>query len=254
MVNRLLQEIDDCEKIAVAGLPCHMHGIRKAEKEIKSLREKIYLRVGLFCGFNMERDATDFLVRKMGMGKRPLKDIRYRAGNWPGGFLIEDKEGRKRFTAKEDYSLLNYLYLPHRCSTCPDYSAEMSDISFGDAWYKKGEGGWNSVIIRNKKAKNLLHKTGLILEDADAEMIIDSHRFVIDFKKRGAVRRIMLSGETFPKFVNYPRVLEDAATIPFDRTFLRLYRLRGLIRGIFKYLPLFIFTVSSRVLRRKKIG
>lgn len=254
MVNRLLRDVGEYNKIAVVGLPCHIHGIRKAEEEIPELKKKIFLHIGLFCGFNMERDATEFLIRKMGMQKFPVKKIQYRAGKWPGGFLVEDSRGRRRFARKEDYSLLNYLYLPQRCSTCPDYSAEMSDISFGDAWYKKGGEGWNAVIARNERAESLLVCAHLTVEDADADMILDSHKFVIDFKKRGALKRILLSGETYPEFGNYPESLQKAEQLPFDKIFLLLYRCRFFLVQIFEFLPFFVFRMTSRILRRKKIG
>jgi len=254
MVNSLLRDIGECSNVAVVGLPCHIHGIRNAEQEIQALKKKIFLHIGLFCGFNMEKDATGFLIRKMGMQKFPVKKIQYRAGKWPGGFLVEDSRGRRRFTRKEDYSLLNYLYLPQRCSTCPDYSAEMSDISFGDAWYKKGSEGWNAVIVRNERAEKFLDGASLTVEDADAQMIVDSHKFVIDFKKRGALKRIHLSGEKYPTFTNYPESLEKADLLPFDKMFLLLYRCRFFLAQIFKFLPFFVFRMTSRILRRKKIG
>lgn len=254
MLNKLLREMKDDDKAAVVGLPCHLHGLRKAEEAISSLRDKIILHIGLFCGFNMEREATFFLIRKLGMMRNDIENIYYRSGRWPGGFLVEDTKGNRKFVSKEDYSLLNYLFLPKRCSTCPDYSAELSDISFGDAWYKKTGEGWNSVIVRNKEAQSILEGAELVIEEANAEMIVDSHKFVIDFKKRGALKRIAVANEEYPKFNNYPSSLLEMTLSSFDKYFLIFYRWRNLFINIFRILPFSLFRITSRLLRRKSIG
>jgi coenzyme F420 hydrogenase subunit beta len=52
------------ERFAVVGLPCHIHGIRKAEQINKSLKEKIYLHIGIFCGHAPNFLGTEYLFKK----------------------------------------------------------------------------------------------------------------------------------------------------------------------------------------------
>jgi len=53
--NVALNEIlnSNFKKFAVVGLPCHIHGLRKAERLKKELREKIALHIGLFCSYGI---------------------------------------------------------------------------------------------------------------------------------------------------------------------------------------------------------
>ena len=47
-------------RFAVVGLPCHIHGIRKAELLHKDLREKIVLHFGIFCSSTLNFSALKY--------------------------------------------------------------------------------------------------------------------------------------------------------------------------------------------------
>jgi coenzyme F420 hydrogenase subunit beta len=64
--NIVLKEIlesEDGKRFAVVGLPCHIHGIRKAELINKKLKAKIVLHFGLFCSHTVDFLGDRFLVR-----------------------------------------------------------------------------------------------------------------------------------------------------------------------------------------------
>jgi coenzyme F420 hydrogenase subunit beta len=67
-VNIVLKEIlnsKEGEKFAVVGLPCHIHGIRKAEQINKKLKEKIVLHIGIFCSHTPNFWGTELLFERM---------------------------------------------------------------------------------------------------------------------------------------------------------------------------------------------
>jgi len=66
--NIALKEILDSkegEKFAVVGLPCHIHGVRKAEQINKKLKEKIVLHLGIFCNHVPNFWGTKLLLQRL---------------------------------------------------------------------------------------------------------------------------------------------------------------------------------------------
>jgi coenzyme F420 hydrogenase subunit beta len=82
--NELLRHIlKEDGRFAFVGLPCHIHGLRKAEQNVKGLQEKIVLRIGVMCSHTVSFEGTKFLLRKLGK-----EEIR-----WPKS-VIEVSPGR----------------------------------------------------------------------------------------------------------------------------------------------------------------
>lgn len=137
--NIALKEILEAEegmKFAVVGLPCHIHGIRKAEKANEKLKEKIVLHIGIFCGHSPSFLATEFLLQQMNINMGDISKLNYRGDGWPGSMYMELKDGNKmNIKYGEAWSEGFGLYfIPDRCTLCYDGVCELSDISFGDAW------------------------------------------------------------------------------------------------------------------------
>ena len=61
------------EKFAVVGLPCHIQGIRKAERHYPKLKEKIVLHIGIVCNHAPTFFATEFLLKNQGIKLNKLK-------------------------------------------------------------------------------------------------------------------------------------------------------------------------------------
>lgn len=252
-LNKQLNKLKDFKKIVVVGLPCHIHGLRRAEDLLPSLKEKIVLRVGLFCGFNMEKEATTFLIKKFGLYNESIKSIEYRAGKWPGGFKVTLEKGGHKFLEKEKYSLLNYLFLPERCIYCIDYSNELADLSVGDAWFMdKEKGGWSSVIVRNERGAKFFESTPLQRRKITLEDVTGPQKFIIDFKKRGAPLRIkMIEGEK-PVYHYSSESNNDNSFVNKEKRFMKFYKNRKTILKAFSLLPFSLFTLSSQYIRDKK--
>lgn len=65
-------------RYAVVGLPCHIHGIRKAQLYNKKLAERIVLTIGLFCARATCFEGTQFYLKSIGVSKSSLISISYR--------------------------------------------------------------------------------------------------------------------------------------------------------------------------------
>jgi coenzyme F420 hydrogenase subunit beta len=123
-------------KFAVVGLPCHIQGIRKAESCNKNLKEKIVLHLGLFCSHTDTFFATEFLLSSLGLNSQDVATINYRGEGWPGSLSILLKNGQKKilpYSKMISAHILWFFAFP-RCTLCCDLTAELADISCGDAW------------------------------------------------------------------------------------------------------------------------
>lgn len=148
-------------KFAVVGLPCHIHGLRKALLANEKLKEKVVLHLGIFCSHSDTFWQTDFLLKKFGLKRQDVTKIDYRGEGWPGMMSILLKNGRKISLPYSQATSLHglWLYAPLRCTLCPDLTAELADVSCGDAWLPEllasEKMGKSIVIPRTKIGKTL---------------------------------------------------------------------------------------------------
>lgn len=137
--NIALKEIlesEEGERFAVVGLPCHINGIRKAEQINKTLKEKISLHIGIFCGHSSNFLGTEFLLSRSRIKKEDVKNLSYRGGGWPGSLKIRLQRSEMLMPYPDwwNSSFGLYFFAPTRCLLCSDGVCELADISFGDAW------------------------------------------------------------------------------------------------------------------------
>jgi len=174
--------------LALVGLPCHVHGLRRMQR-IGSYRDKFPLAIGLFCGFNLEPAATDYLITKAGFAKQQVARFQYRGGPWPGGLVIDGRDGQRYFAPKDSYAYVNLMHVPHRCLVCPDLTNELADLSVGDTWLREYEGGWSTVICRTAQGERLLEEAvqagALRLAEIDRAALMHSHGHLFAYKKEG---------------------------------------------------------------------
>ena len=187
--------IPDLEKhgkrIAYVGLPCHIQALRRYEAAGRPTN--VALAVGVFCGFNLLPEATDFLLKKTRRrGEKEVK-VEYRGGPWPGGFRVRWSSGRQSFIPKNDYALCDVLYLPEFCSYCVDLGAELADISFGDAWYQPG--GWTTILVRTATGRKALERAvaagGLETKEAPLAEVERTQAHIIAHKKKACAARVV---------------------------------------------------------------
>jgi len=201
--NIAIRSILDSEgKFAFVGLPCHIHGIRKAEMLNKKLREKIVLHIGIFCGHTPNFLGTEYLLYRLGINKEQVKKIDYRGEGWPGSMTISLKNGDKEIVNKSAYwgdLFGKKFFTPLRCTLCTDGVCEFADISFGDAWLPEflyDKKGVSIIVSRNKIGNDILQlaksRKKIQLERVNGDKIIQSQEWVLNFKKRDLNVRFFL--------------------------------------------------------------
>ncbi len=235
------------EKTAVVGPPCVIHGMRKMQNVCG---KKIDLLIGLFCWVNMEKEATEFLLEKLGIKFSEVESIEYRSGDYLGGFKVQLKNGTARFLGKECYNTLPLLFAPERCLLCCDFTNELADISVGDAKFMDSQKGHTFILTRSEKGETILkacENRGYIrTEPCNVEDIITSESSALFFKKRAQRRR----GKK-----DYPHYGERECTVPlknriFEFIFSGVHRNRTFFRKVFTFLPLAFFETVSRVITK----
>jgi len=203
-------------KFAVVGLPCQIHGIRKAEMKIRALREKIVLHVGLMCTHTVSFYGTEFLLRKLGISPHELVEIAYRGQGWPGNMVIKLVDGSRAVIPyvqgfRAYWPVFSCFYFtPRRCLMCQDFTNELADVSVGDAWlheFKNDKIGRSILIARTKQGQDLLdfmcREKTIFLEPVTVHKVLRSQQSNVKFKKNDfAIRMAMLesSGMKTPIF------------------------------------------------------
>lgn len=204
-LNQALTELHGLKgNVAFVGLPCHIHGLRKLQKLGWKDIKKIKYCIGVFCGFNMEQRATGFLIKKFRVKHEDIKKLEYRGGDWPGGFLLRTKQGKRYFLHKHIYNYLNLMFVPKRCLVCPDLTNEFADVAVGDAWNKSfGYPGWSTIVTRTQKGQEIIDSAvaanDIKINISDKEAIKDGHAHLILYKKKGIFVRKRFLG-LYPDF------------------------------------------------------
>jgi coenzyme F420 hydrogenase subunit beta len=175
-LNSFLSTIRNSDKrIAIVGLPCHMHGLWNAEKVLPVYLENVVMRIGLFCDRTLTYGAVDSLIRSSGFEGQNITEFRYRSKKWrgwPGDTYIRNDKGEEVNVPREVRFIIKDDFTPARCRLCYDKLNTFADISVGDS-YGLGEDktGLSAIIIRNENIHKLIlnaRKAGKIkLKDVD---------------------------------------------------------------------------------------
>jgi coenzyme F420 hydrogenase subunit beta len=159
-------EAEDEERFAIVGLPCHIHGIRKAEQVNKKLKEKIVLHLGLFCcSYGANFLATEYALQRMNVQKESVTRIDYREGDFPPGTMsIKVKNGDIIKISHAEFWHIIFTpfvtwFAPIRCMLCIDQTCELADISIGSEWFPyltHDNINQSLILLRNKFIENFL--------------------------------------------------------------------------------------------------
>jgi coenzyme F420 hydrogenase subunit beta len=130
---------------AVVGLPCQVHGLRKIAAVYPKLANKIKYIFGLYCHYNMEKDAYLNALKTSGIAPGQVAQFQFRGGGWPGGFWAKLADGTEKMLHpsilyKDVMSIMLRLYGAERCFMCTDAANDFADLGMGDFWatdYKK---------------------------------------------------------------------------------------------------------------------
>jgi coenzyme F420-reducing hydrogenase beta subunit len=170
-------------RLALVLLPCDTSVITRLIQNNSELRDKIAIKITLFCGHVSDPELTQLVVRKLKPAGVSLTDFRYRVGHWRGRLQASFEDGTIKdtpFSFFSDYQNL-YFFCTRKCLQCPDHTGYESDISVGDVWLmsmKDNPIKHNAIIIRSEQAQSLLDRaiTAGVLAGAKVpiEMICDA--------------------------------------------------------------------------------
>ena len=207
--NVALKEIlesEDSERFAVVGLPCHIHGIRKAEQINKKLKEKIVLHIGIFCNHAPNFWGTKLLLQKLKVREDEVIKLDYRGEGRPGSMKISQKSGELELLPDYWSFVGAYFFYPTRCLMCSDGICELADISFGDAWLPElsdDKIGKSMIISKSEIGEKILQamklKNEIELNKVNAKKVIQSQAGMLYFKKKSLNARSKLF-KVVPKY------------------------------------------------------
>ena len=166
-IGRCLPEAMGKEKIAIVGLPCHFESIQKAEFIDESIKNKIVLRLGLFCSHNCSLLATLFVCNRFNLNKKNIVSFKYRGEGWPSGIRIKTTENKEYFLANQNSfwtkMFMSFIFAAPYCLLCSDQTSELADISFGDAWLREvldeKTNGESIILTRTPIGERLINES-----------------------------------------------------------------------------------------------
>ena len=250
-LKEILKSKED-EKFAVVGLPCHIHGIRKAELINGKLKEKIVLHLGILCSVNRNFLGTEYLLQKFNIKKEDVAKLDYRGEGWIGGMKITLNNGDKKFSPLPIYwtRMLRSYFVPMRCTLCSDQSCELADISLGDIWlpeFRDDKIGTSVIISRNKIGEKILQNPALKGKiertNIDRNKVVESQKNPLFYKKSYLNARIFffkIFGKSIPSYNQELLEPKFSAYLHAILLYLQIYisskrHLWGLL-GIFSFL------------------
>ncbi|MFX1267556.1 MAG: Coenzyme F420 hydrogenase/dehydrogenase, beta subunit C-terminal domain [Promethearchaeota archaeon] len=145
---------ENSSNLAIVGVPCMMQALLKSEIYnigIPSLN-KVKYRIGIFC---MESFSYESLLKICETLSVNINNVRKSDIN-KGKFFVYTHEGKQLSIPIKEISHL----AREDCEMCFDLTSESADISIGSIG---APSGWNTVIIRTPKGKELFD--GLIKND-----------------------------------------------------------------------------------------
>ena len=230
-LNVGLKEILDMDgRFAFVGLPCHLLGLDRITILNPVLAKKIVLKLGLFCGRGFDYHYLHYILKDLGIRPASIRKIRFRGYGWPGKVFIDYVSKGKNKEVYVDYARFgrysgSYLFIPKRCLFCPDHTAELADISFGDAWLKEvrkiDSEGTSIIVTRTATGNKILldaTRAGFInTSKSSVDAVVRSQYLQLNFhkislKSRQRIARVL--GVKTP-IINIKSVRKERCSSPF---------------------------------------
>jgi len=159
---------DSLHKVATAdsscviiGKPSEIAAVRNLEAQDRSFAAKLGVTLSFFCAETPPSEATDAMIKSLGLDPEKVADLRYRGFGWPGHFaptLEGETEPAAKRTYRESWAFLQ-KFRPWSTQIWPDGAGELADISCGDPWYEEPDGenpGFSLVVARSQKGKEIV--------------------------------------------------------------------------------------------------
>ncbi len=192
-------------KVAIVGVACFIKAIRLAQNENHELKEKIPFLAGIICGGVKSRFFTEYLAGKAGVKKENILNPQFRIKNFNSSasdysFSCYDKNDKQeksiRMRTVGDMWGTSF-FKANACDFCDDVTAELADISLGDAWlqpFSKDGKGTNVIVTRSAIAEELIRngiiEDKLVIEELSLERFLASQQGSFNHRHNGLSTRI----------------------------------------------------------------
>ena len=176
--------------IAVVMQPCMLKGFCAVLEKEPALKEKVTVKLGLFCSGSCNPEATDLALRKAGIRTDGAERLFYRRGFWRGPGTVVFGDGHEETFSYTKYFCTYknaYFFAKASCFSCRDHFADCADISFGDVWLKemkKESVKHTGCVIRGEKAMAWLTRAA---EEGDLCLHYMGERDLLRSQKRALV-------------------------------------------------------------------
>jgi len=142
-------------RVAVAGLPCHIWAIRKTQMLSEGRRpafvDSVEFTVGIFCHSLFHYNRFMNFVRYQGIDPANVSKFTIKKGR----FSVLLKEGKEILDLSAIELAKEWNLDLECCLHCTDYLAEFADISVGGFG---SPSGWSTIITRSDKGDLLLNE------------------------------------------------------------------------------------------------
>ncbi len=157
-------------RYAVVALPCVATAIRKAQRALPRLRERIRYVFALACGHGVSRHFTHFLLAVVGLHEGRGRDIDFRYSRCSlkaSDFAFRAQRTNGGWSRPLFFSGLygrlwaGRLFVPAACEFCDDFFSPLADATFMDAWlpeYVSDVKGTSIVVVRHPELAELLQE------------------------------------------------------------------------------------------------
>jgi len=165
ILKPLIREEDE-GKVVIVGRPCQLRAIGQLEKLYPALKERIVLKIAIFCAWMISRKGVKYLSGISGVkNENVIESVDYRKGVWPGRLKFSTRQGEFTFpfcdhvnTNGTFYYPISTPFMPESCARCFDTAGTLGDVSLGDPWNLGITGkkhGYTLIITRNERSKRL---------------------------------------------------------------------------------------------------
>lgn len=150
-------------KLALVGLPCHIHAFYNLSEVFKEFKDKIAFTIGLVCDRVMTYRAIDFFAAAAQIPATEPYSFDYRnksISGYPGDICIKAQKKLKTLPAA-NRTLVKEFFTPLRCRICFDKMNVLSDITVCDPHGLEGidrKNGETALIVRTKRGSEILSK------------------------------------------------------------------------------------------------
>lgn len=198
---------------AFIGKPCEATALRALATDRGA---DAPLLMSFFCAGTPNQEATDRLVRELGIeDSSELKDLWYRGRGWPGSFTVVPEFGDAVSASyKDSWGRALGPTVQWRCRLCPDGVGEAADITAGDFWRSDKDGypdfsegdGVSVLIARSVRGLDMIRRAveeGVIkLRPIDAEDVVKIQPYQVQRRRYllGRLIGTLFTGTAIPRY------------------------------------------------------